>query len=144
MGDRDFAAMAAVAAARVPGGLVYQQVRFEDRMELLLAAADVAVQRAGASTVSELTAVGVPAVLVPLPGRPATTRRSTPAAWPRPARRWSYPTPSSTPAGWPSELDRLLGDDQAAPGHGRRGPGAWRGPGRRPRWPPWPRSTPVR
>ena len=59
-------------ARRLPcrGGLVYEQVPFEDRMDLLLAAADVAVQRAGASTVFELTAVGLPSILVPLPGAP--------------------------------------------------------------------------
>jgi UDP-N-acetylglucosamine--N-acetylmuramyl-(pentapeptide) pyrophosphoryl-undecaprenol N-acetylglucosamine transferase len=51
-------------------GLFYQLVGFEDRMDLLLSAADVTVQRAGASTFSELTALGVPSVLVPLPGAP--------------------------------------------------------------------------
>ena len=50
-----------------PGGLLYQRVRFEDRMDLAFAAADVAVCRAGASTIAELTAVGLPAVLVPFP-----------------------------------------------------------------------------
>ena len=39
-------------------------------MPLVYAAADVAVCRAGASTVAELAAVGLPAVLVPLPGAP--------------------------------------------------------------------------
>ncbi|MGH9055527.1 MAG: UDP-N-acetylglucosamine--N-acetylmuramyl-(pentapeptide) pyrophosphoryl-undecaprenol N-acetylglucosamine transferase [Acidimicrobiales bacterium] len=70
VGERDFDAMVALAPAPVDGGLVYQQVRFEDRMDLLLAAADLAVQRAGASTVAELAAVGVPSLLVPLPGSP--------------------------------------------------------------------------
>jgi UDP-N-acetylglucosamine:LPS N-acetylglucosamine transferase len=50
--------------------LLYQIIKFEDRMDLLLSAADVTVQRAGASTVAELTALGVPAILVPLPGAP--------------------------------------------------------------------------
>ena len=87
-GDRDFDRMRA-AAADLPawsaksgetgsrgndssprGGLFYQLVGFEDRMDLLLSAADVTVQRAGASTFSELTAMGVPSVLVPLPGAP--------------------------------------------------------------------------
>jgi len=70
VGARDFDAVVAATPVATPGGLVYQQVRFESRMDLLLAAADVAVQRAGASTVSELTAVGVPSILVPLPGAP--------------------------------------------------------------------------
>jgi len=70
VGERDADAMAALRPDGVPGGLEYRQVRFEDRMELLYAAADVAVQRAGASTVFELAAAGVPSVLVPLPGAP--------------------------------------------------------------------------
>lgn len=52
------------------GGLWYQPVRYEDRMDLLLAAADLAVCRAGGTTVAELAEVGLPAVLVPLPGAP--------------------------------------------------------------------------
>jgi UDP-N-acetylglucosamine:LPS N-acetylglucosamine transferase len=48
------------------GGIVYQLVDYEDRMHLLLDAADVAVTRAGGS-VFELMAAGLPAVLVPLP-----------------------------------------------------------------------------
>jgi undecaprenyldiphospho-muramoylpentapeptide beta-N-acetylglucosaminyltransferase len=70
IGDRDFDVATRAAPPSCPGGLLYQQVRFEDRMDLLLAAADVAVQRAGASTVSELTVAGVPAILIPLPGAP--------------------------------------------------------------------------
>ena len=50
-----------------PEALVYQAVEYEDRMPLLLAAADVAVTRAGGSTLSELAVVGLPALLVPLP-----------------------------------------------------------------------------
>ena len=50
-----------------PGELVYQAVEYEDRMPSLLAAADIAVTRAGGSTLSELAVMGLPAVLVPLP-----------------------------------------------------------------------------
>ena len=50
VGERDFGTTAADPARPCAGGLVYQQVPFEDRMDLLLAAADVAVQRSGAST----------------------------------------------------------------------------------------------
>jgi UDP-N-acetylglucosamine--N-acetylmuramyl-(pentapeptide) pyrophosphoryl-undecaprenol N-acetylglucosamine transferase len=45
----------------------YVVLPYADRMELAYAAADVVVARAGASTVCELTAVGLPAVYVPLP-----------------------------------------------------------------------------
>lgn len=45
----------------------YRQVEYVDGMETVYAAADVLLARAGAATVSEAAAVGVPAVLVPLP-----------------------------------------------------------------------------
>jgi UDP-N-acetylglucosamine--N-acetylmuramyl-(pentapeptide) pyrophosphoryl-undecaprenol N-acetylglucosamine transferase len=44
----------------------YRVLPYCDRMDLALAAADLAVARAGASTVSELTALAIPAVYVPL------------------------------------------------------------------------------
>lgn len=48
-------------------GLVYRAVRYESRMDLALAAADLVVSRSGGTTVAELAVVGVPSVLVPLP-----------------------------------------------------------------------------
>jgi undecaprenyldiphospho-muramoylpentapeptide beta-N-acetylglucosaminyltransferase len=50
--------------------LEYRLVRYEDDMPRLYAHAAVAVCRAGATTVAELAAAGMPAVLVPLPGAP--------------------------------------------------------------------------
>lgn len=47
---------------------VWRTVAFTDRIDLAFAAADVAISRAGASTIAELAVCGVPAVLVPLPG----------------------------------------------------------------------------
>ncbi len=48
-------------------GVPYVVLDFVDRMDLLLAAADLMICRAGASSVTEAAAVGVPAVFVPLP-----------------------------------------------------------------------------
>jgi UDP-N-acetylglucosamine--N-acetylmuramyl-(pentapeptide) pyrophosphoryl-undecaprenol N-acetylglucosamine transferase len=45
----------------------YVVVPFVDRMDLAYAAADLVVCRAGANTVTEVAAVGLPAVFVPLP-----------------------------------------------------------------------------
>ena len=50
--------------------IAYQAVEYEDRMPQVLQAADVMVCRAGATTIAELTTVGLGAVLVPLPTAP--------------------------------------------------------------------------
>ena len=50
-----------------PGIADYRMVEYADRMDLALAIADFAVSRAGAATVSELAALGIPAVYVPYP-----------------------------------------------------------------------------
>lgn len=44
----------------------YHVIPYCDRMELAIAAAELVISRAGSATVSELTALGVPAVYVPL------------------------------------------------------------------------------
>ena len=50
-----------------PGGAPYVVVSYVDRMDYALAAADLMVCRAGANSVTEAAAVGVPTVFVPLP-----------------------------------------------------------------------------
>lgn len=45
----------------------YHRLEYCDRMHDALAAADLVVSRAGSSTVSELTALGIPAIYVPYP-----------------------------------------------------------------------------
>lgn len=70
LGDRGWGRQQAPCAAPDRPGLLYQPVRYEDDLPTCLAAADLVVARAGASTVAELTAVGVPSLLVPLPGAP--------------------------------------------------------------------------
>lgn len=55
------------AVSSTVGGPAYVVAGYVDRMDLAYAAADLVVARAGANTVCELTAVGLPAVYVPLP-----------------------------------------------------------------------------
>jgi UDP-N-acetylglucosamine--N-acetylmuramyl-(pentapeptide) pyrophosphoryl-undecaprenol N-acetylglucosamine transferase len=76
---------AAWAAADPAGrGLAVQVVPFIDRMDLAYATADLVLTRAGASTLAELTAAGVPAVIVPLArstaGHQAANARAVAAA----------------------------------------------------------------
>jgi UDP-N-acetylglucosamine--N-acetylmuramyl-(pentapeptide) pyrophosphoryl-undecaprenol N-acetylglucosamine transferase len=68
-GRRDEADVRAAWAGADPDGrgLLVKVVPFVDRMDLAYAAADLALTRAGAITMAELTAAGVPAVMVPLP-----------------------------------------------------------------------------
>jgi undecaprenyldiphospho-muramoylpentapeptide beta-N-acetylglucosaminyltransferase len=63
VGARDFDDRPAL----VPTDLIYQSVRYEDRMDLVLAAADLAICRSGGTTVAELAVVGLGSILVPLP-----------------------------------------------------------------------------
>ena len=53
-----------LGSSELPG---HHLLRYCDRMDLALSAADFVVSRSGSATVSELTALGLPAVLVPYP-----------------------------------------------------------------------------
>lgn len=63
------AAHEAVVATAVNSemGLIVRTVPFLERMELVLAVADLAIARAGANTIHELAACSIPAILVPYP-----------------------------------------------------------------------------
>jgi undecaprenyldiphospho-muramoylpentapeptide beta-N-acetylglucosaminyltransferase len=113
IGERDFDACTASAPPPVPGGLIYQQVPFEDHMELLLSAADVAVQRAGASTVAELTVAGLPAILVPLPGAPGDHQTANARRLAAAGAAVMIPDGELDAARLAIELDRLLEDAPA-------------------------------
>jgi UDP-N-acetylglucosamine--N-acetylmuramyl-(pentapeptide) pyrophosphoryl-undecaprenol N-acetylglucosamine transferase len=57
----------AASVSRASGEPPYVVLPYVDRMDLAYAAADLVVCRAGANTVTEVAAVGLPAVFVPLP-----------------------------------------------------------------------------
>ena len=69
-GHRDYEDLSGRMSAAPARALNYDLVAYEDDMATVYAAADLVVSRAGATTVAELAAVGMPAVLVPLPGAP--------------------------------------------------------------------------
>ncbi len=70
----------AVAADGLAPGAGYRVVEYTDRMDLAYAAADLVLCRAGAGTVCETTAVGLPAVYVPLPVGNGEQRHNAAAA----------------------------------------------------------------
>jgi UDP-N-acetylglucosamine:LPS N-acetylglucosamine transferase len=70
IGRRDWDTMSEAPIDLPPDGLIYDLVEYEDRMDLVFAAADLLIGRAGGTTVAELAEVGLPGVLVPLPGAP--------------------------------------------------------------------------
>ena len=80
IGRRDWPDLTDRVAALADEPLAYEAVEFEDRLPTALVAADVAVCRAGGMTIAELTALGVPAVLVPLPIAPNDAQRANAAA----------------------------------------------------------------
>lgn len=63
-GERDYKEVAAKAGGRVSGRALFA---FTDHIELAYAAADIAIARAGALTLAELEAAGLPSVLIPYP-----------------------------------------------------------------------------
>jgi UDP-N-acetylglucosamine--N-acetylmuramyl-(pentapeptide) pyrophosphoryl-undecaprenol N-acetylglucosamine transferase len=67
VGARDWDEIRADEHAGATGELQYLPVQYDDNMAGAMAAADVAVSRAGSSTCFELAAAGLPAVLVPSP-----------------------------------------------------------------------------
>lgn len=69
VGRRDHGSYVADPPVVDDDALVYQLVAYEDRMDVALTAADLVIGRSGGG-VAELAALGVPAVLVPLPIAP--------------------------------------------------------------------------
>jgi undecaprenyldiphospho-muramoylpentapeptide beta-N-acetylglucosaminyltransferase len=117
VGARDWAALAGQAPA--PERLQYRAVEYEERVPALLSAADVWIGRAGGVTLAELTAVGVPSVLVPLPIAPhdhqAVGARRLAAA----GACAVVPDAECTGARLADELDPLLGTPGALDAMGR-------------------------
>lgn len=67
VGQRDWPVISTRVAAHSGGALEHRMVEYEDDIPGALAAADLAVCRAGSSTCFELAAAGLPAILVPSP-----------------------------------------------------------------------------
>lgn len=109
IGRRDFQSYIGDLPTLPAGGLVYQPVEYEDHMDQMLAAADVAVTRAGGG-VAELAALGVPAVLVPLPVAPRDHQRANADHLVRSGAAVLIDDDDCTGERLADQLDRLLRD----------------------------------
>ncbi|MGO9341994.1 MAG: UDP-N-acetylglucosamine--N-acetylmuramyl-(pentapeptide) pyrophosphoryl-undecaprenol N-acetylglucosamine transferase [Acidimicrobiales bacterium] len=120
------AAAAGELMSAEPGGISYVQVPYEDHMELVYAAADIAVCRAGANTVAELTVTGTPSILVPLPGAPGDHQTANARVLESRGAGIVIQDDALDTERLADELDRLLGDHDRL----ERMSGAARGLGR--------------
>jgi UDP-N-acetylglucosamine--N-acetylmuramyl-(pentapeptide) pyrophosphoryl-undecaprenol N-acetylglucosamine transferase len=130
-------------------GLAVRVVAFVERMDLAYAAADLALTRAGASTIAELTAAGVPAVVAPLPrstaGHQAANARALAAAGgavvvePGELRAETLARTAARLLDDPERLARMHGPMQALarPGAAERLAALVLEAARRPERPPW-------
>jgi len=100
-------------------GLVYQPVRYEDRMDLLMAAADVLVCRAGGNTVAEVAVVGLPSVMVPLPNAPGDHQTANARALADVGAAVLVPDGELDVDRMVAEVERLLADDERLAAMGR-------------------------
>jgi UDP-N-acetylglucosamine--N-acetylmuramyl-(pentapeptide) pyrophosphoryl-undecaprenol N-acetylglucosamine transferase len=104
-GRRDYAMVrdAAVEAGR----LDYRIIEFAD-MSTWWSVADVAICRAGAMTVAELTILALPAILVPLPGAPGDHQGHNARALSSAGAAVVVPDASCTAAELASRVDAVL------------------------------------
>ena len=102
-----------VAAAMPTGGLTAHVTPFIDRMDLAYALADVAVCRAGASTLYELAAVGLPSILVPYPFARRREQHANAALRVDAGAASMLEDDASLSVRLPAAIDPVLGDDAA-------------------------------
>jgi undecaprenyldiphospho-muramoylpentapeptide beta-N-acetylglucosaminyltransferase len=110
-GTRDYQGCSTeLAAQRAPGDrLSYRLVPFEEHMEVVYREATLMVSRSGGMT-AELTTVGMPSVLVPLPGAPGDHQTANADALVAAGAAVKIPDAELAPERLATELDALLGD----------------------------------
>lgn len=122
------ACTAELTASRRDGDVLeYELVGYEEHMDALYGRAALAVCRAGAGTIAELTAVGLPAVLVPLPGAPSDHQTRNAQTLERAGAAVMLTDADCNPA----RLDEVVSELLGAPGRLEQMGTAARGLGRR-------------
>ena len=106
VGGRDWPSFKAPEA----DALLYEAIEYENDMPLFYAAADIVVCRAGATTVAELAAAGVPSVLVPLPGAPGDHQTANARALSERGAALLIPDDELSAERLAAELDAVIAD----------------------------------
>lgn len=101
---------ARVAAAYASAGIAAEVAPFFTDMAQRLAASHLVVARAGASTTAELTVVGRPAILVPLPSAIDDHQTANAAILATAGAAWAMPQPQFTAPAVSARLAELLAD----------------------------------
>ena len=91
----------------------YRPVEYEADMPTVLSAADLVVCRAGATSVAELSAIGVPSILIPLPGAPGDHQTANALNLERSGGARLVPDGELDSARLEAELSTLLADPTA-------------------------------
>ncbi len=110
-GTRDYQGCSTTLAAQRAAGdrLSYSLVPFEEHMEVVYAEATLVVSRSGGMT-AELTTIGMPSVLVPLPGAPGDHQTANADALVAAGAAVKIPDAELDPGRLAAELDALLAD----------------------------------
>jgi UDP-N-acetylglucosamine:LPS N-acetylglucosamine transferase len=110
-GTRDYSGCSTeLAAQRAPGDrLSYRLVPFEEHMEVVYTEATLVVSRSGGMT-AELTTVGMPSVLIPLPGAPGDHQTANADALVAAGAAVKVPDSELDPTRLAAEIDALLAD----------------------------------
>jgi UDP-N-acetylglucosamine--N-acetylmuramyl-(pentapeptide) pyrophosphoryl-undecaprenol N-acetylglucosamine transferase len=118
-GTRDYPGCSTRLAAQRTASdrLSYSLVPFEEHMEVVYAKATLVVSRSGGMT-AELTTVGMPSVLVPLPGAPGDHQTANADALVAAGAAVKIPDAELYPTRLAVELDALLADPARLAGMG--------------------------
>jgi UDP-N-acetylglucosamine--N-acetylmuramyl-(pentapeptide) pyrophosphoryl-undecaprenol N-acetylglucosamine transferase len=110
-GTRDYQGCSRALAEQREAGdqLSYSLVPFEEHMEVVYREATLMVSRSGGMT-AELTTVGMPSVLVPLPGAPGDHQTANADALVAAGAAVKVPDAELGPDRLATEIDALLGD----------------------------------
>jgi UDP-N-acetylglucosamine--N-acetylmuramyl-(pentapeptide) pyrophosphoryl-undecaprenol N-acetylglucosamine transferase len=120
VGTRDWDELTAGGPPVPPGSaLRYEAIRYEDDMPTALAAADVAVCRAGSSTTFELAAAALPAVMVPSPHVTGDHHTANARFMVEAGAAVMVPDAELDGARLASEVDSFLGDPERLAAMGR-------------------------